>query len=512
MTNENKLDSCGTIFIKLMKIVSIFLIVYDVLLVILIFDYVKTRGEYMPNDIKIKCFKSFDFINDTTKPQYNPDAENLGLAGKLYLNCTYGACHKGKRFKELDDEECDRYNDCDPYITYDYTEIKYNCSLECFKYKKNKCSSCPSPFYKEGTCSIMEFDTYSPEKICYAHNIIYFWKGKKYQIEKLDDFKDKEITYLNNAILKDENCSSNTKFCGILDNEGNKLCLPKNSECPPNVISTTKLNINNYRTTIIDNKTVYYGFDENAINKKIITGLYVDTDLYINREEESGHTITLDTYTISGLLKENSYLYKNLFLGYDPYNIIDNIDKKGKSYLKVEYNKTKPNLIIMKKKYNEYFINKSMNKDVIKPIRKISYFMILGIFYYMIVISLIFFLEKMKNNNEVVKKILCLFYMSFIFLIIPLVLAFIIMIKFNKAKNLDSKNNFKIIRILNIVYIILNSLFCILFIILIVITYKINKKRNSNNQNETSNPSENTNSENIITNQINTLSDINKKQ
>ena len=42
--------------------------------------------------------------------------------------------------------------------------------------------------------------------------------------------------YLNNAILKDEKCSSNTIFCGILDNEGNKLCLPTNAECPPNVI------------------------------------------------------------------------------------------------------------------------------------------------------------------------------------------------------------------------------------------------------------------------------------
>ena len=369
MTNENKLDSCGTIFIKLMKIVSIFLIVYDVLLVILIFDYVKTRGEYMPNDIKIKCFKSFDFINDTTKPQYNPDAENLGLAGKLYLNCTYGTCHKGERFKELDDddEECHRYNDCHPYITYEYTEIKYNCSLECFKYKKNKCSSCPSPFYEEGTCSIMEFDTYSPEKICYAHNIIYFWKGKKYQIEKLDDFKDKEITYLNNAILKDENCSSNTKFCGILDDEGNKLCLPTNAECPHNVISTTKLNINNYRTSIIDNKTVYYAFDENAINNKIIAGLYVDSDIYINKEEESENSIILDTYTISGLLKDNYMLYRGVYLGYDPYEI-HNIDEKGKSYLKVRYNIKNPNLVSMRQQHTQYITDKSMNEEVVNPI------------------------------------------------------------------------------------------------------------------------------------------------
>ena len=35
----------------------------------------KTRVEKEIEDINIDCFKSFNFINNSTKPQYNPDTE-----------------------------------------------------------------------------------------------------------------------------------------------------------------------------------------------------------------------------------------------------------------------------------------------------------------------------------------------------------------------------------------------------------------------------------------------------
>ena len=73
--------------------------------------------------------------------------------------------------------------------------------------------------------------------------------------------------------------------------------MPLDSDCPINYISETKVNQNyKYSSTVIDNKTFYYTYD-NSSNNKIIAGLYADSDLYLNKEEKD--FITLDIYTIS---------------------------------------------------------------------------------------------------------------------------------------------------------------------------------------------------------------------
>ena len=472
MKNE-KLASFIKILLIIMIILSLVLFIYTIVFISIISSKVKKREINRIEDINISCFKSFNFIDDSTKPQYNPDTENLGLTGRLYLNCTSGRCRKVETVEEFE-EECDIDDDCyyySVYKNYTYFNIKYNCSLECYNSDIIYCSSCPSDYDKKGVCLRHEDDEYESEKVCYGNNIIYFWKGKKYQIEKVDSFKNKKFTYLNNAILKDENCSSNTKFCGILDDEGNKLCLPTNAECPPNVMSTTKLNINNYRTSIIDNKTVYYAFDENAINNKIIAGLYVDTDIYINQEENE-NIIILDTYTISGLLKENYLLYKDVNLGYDPYKI-DNIDKKGKSYLKVRYSTEKINLVHLRDKQKQYNVDESMNRKVIKPIRNNYKFMIMGIFFY--VFSFIFFLCLLTHNNYKINFKKCSFCIMIILVIffvmsgISLAIAFININKFNKAKNIDPKKNFNYIRILNYIFIISTCVLYFLYLVLLLL-------------------------------------------
>ena len=331
MANKKCCFSFVLILLIFNIILSIVLCIYTIFLYIFFKKRLKKREENDVQDINIKCFKTFNFIDDSIRPTYDPMGEDLGLAGRLFLKCHTGTCIKEKIYKEYfsdcDDEDC--------YIDYIYkvkiyTLIYYNCSLYCFYTKGSNCDSCPNDYNDQGVCTLNDDDIYDPEKICFGDNLIYFWKGKKFQIEKLDALKNKTYTYMNDVKLKDEQCPENTKNCGILDDEGNKLCLPTNAECPPNVISTTKLNINNYRTTIIDNKTFYYAFDENAINNKIIAGLYVDSDIYINKEEESENSIILDTYTISGLLKDNYMLYRGVYLGYDPYEI-HNIDEKGKS-------------------------------------------------------------------------------------------------------------------------------------------------------------------------------------
>ena len=117
-----------------------------------------------------------------------------------------------------------------------------------------------------------------------------------------EDFRAENYTYLNDAKLKEEPCPQNTKNCGILDDNENKLCLPLDSDCPINFISETKLNENyNYSSTVIGHKTFYYTNDININNnKKIIAGLYADSDIYLNSEEEE--FVTLDIDTISGFL------------------------------------------------------------------------------------------------------------------------------------------------------------------------------------------------------------------
>ena len=150
--------------------------------------------------------------------------------------------------------------------------------------KKRYLNNCPYT-YKIGDCSKNEDDKYDSLKACYGDNIIYFWKGKKFEF--IESYKYNGLTYLKNTVLKNEECPWYTKECGILDDEENKLCLPDDLECPPNVISTKKLNLSNYTTIEFDdNTTIYYAYDKNSKINKIIAGLYIDTDLYINKEKK----------------------------------------------------------------------------------------------------------------------------------------------------------------------------------------------------------------------------------
>ena len=482
-------------FIKIqlfiMIILSVILLLYCIIFISIIASKVKKRKETDAEDKIIKTFESFNFTYDPIRPIYSPNNEDLGLAGKLYLKCYIGYCIQ---FKE-------KYNvelglDEEGFVLelhkkgYIYYIMKYNCSLDCFYSKGSFCHSCPSDYEEEGECIINDDDNaYDPEKLCFGDNIIYFWKGKKYQT-----FQNKVYTYLKDAKLKNESCPENTKNCGILDDEENKLCIPTNYDCPPNIISTIKLNYSNYSTSIIDNKTVYYAYDENAINNKIIAGLYADSDIYINKEEENeNNTIILDTYTISGLLKDNYLLLRGINLGYDPYEIHD-IDQKGKSYLKVRYNTKRPNLISMREKRSQYIIDKSMNEEIIKPIRK-TYLFIIGaiVFYFYSSIYLCAFMEKRDEDFDfcfghcsyrITFAILCIF---LIMSVVSLAIACINIIKYNKSKDIDPKNNYNYLGILNLIYIIAASLDYFLYLVLLLALLIYRRLRNSNDENSVKN-------------------------
>ena len=61
--------------------------------------------------------------------------------------------------------------------------------------------------------------------------------------ETIKTFQTKNYTYANDAKLKDEQCPKNTKNCGILDDNENKLCSPLDSDCPINCISKKKMDL-----------------------------------------------------------------------------------------------------------------------------------------------------------------------------------------------------------------------------------------------------------------------------
>ena len=61
-------------------------------------------------------------------------------------------------------------------------------------------------------------------------------------------------------------------------------------------------------------------------------------------------------------MEDNKILYKGLNLGYDPY-LDKDIDKKGKSYLKIKYNEN-VDLISMREIYKNVKIQNSLIRKV----------------------------------------------------------------------------------------------------------------------------------------------------
>ena len=232
------------IFFSILCIVYILLSIAQVILSIIIISKIKSDFKKRPEkdvDKIISGLKSFNFTDFSSRPRYSPSDGNLGITGKLYLDCYTGTCFKVTiETKQVYDSN-DNIDIIEIY--HNENEINKNCSEECFELKEKLCFDKCSDYFdsKNGYCSRNTNDNYDKEKVCFGENIIYFWKGKKYNIEA---FQTKNITYIINAKLKDEPCPEKTKNCGIIDDNENKLCLPLDSDCPINYISETKLNEN----------------------------------------------------------------------------------------------------------------------------------------------------------------------------------------------------------------------------------------------------------------------------
>lgn len=431
-----------SIFIALLFILA-FLAIFITLLV----KQPKKYSEDEAHDIIISCFSSMNFVTFNSTPNYTES--NLGVTGRLILDCFRGTCAVEHYYYDSNTES---YSSEYEYI------LDFSCSEQCSHQKKNNQCLCDDSYDgKIGHCSKKYDDNYEDGKYCYADNVIYFWKGKKYEIYKKEVF-----TYYKNSVSKNEECPSETKFCGYIDDQENKLCISSTSSCPINYFSENKSNENlNYQTVIIGNKTFYYTFDEDiSKNKKIIAGLVADSDLYLNYANEQN--IIIDNYTISGLLEDNKNLYKEVDIGFDPYEAV-NINEKGNSYLRIYY-KEGINVTELKTKIEKYKNHTTINEDKIKPIRKnIKVTSICGL-----IASVFGFLALIFSCAEIKGKKLyaVLGGWCVILMIVSLIYGCINISKFRGLKKLvPNDDNIETARKLNLSFVIL-GFSCVPFIVL----------------------------------------------
>ena len=266
--------------------------------------------------------------------------------------------------------------------------------------------------------------------------------------------------------------------------------MPENLECPINIISEEKFNNSKYSFTV-GSKTFYYGYDENAKNKKIIAGLYVDTDIYPNKNEKE--YIILDTYTISGLLEENKKLYKGVNLGFDPYTKKD-IDQKGKSYLKIKYNENVDLISLRGEKQNDVKNNDYYNILIKEAFLNFEPFAIMGFCGYIWLIIVFQFnmlneccyktndKEKISKNQH---KFKCCFIPSLVlFFILTIILTIKSFTNFGKLNEIGKRIDISYLKKINLIFIIFSFLcYGVIALFIFILCQKINRKDLSDNQN-----------------------------
>ena len=369
--------------------------------------------------------------------------------------------------------DCDEYGCSRDVETY-YQVVsgyEYDCSKECHDTERSTCDC--SDYYdnKKGTCSKKYNDIYESGKYCFADNVIYYWKGKRYHKGSIRTY-----SYLNDCVTKYEECTR--KDCGIVDDNGNRLCISNIDKCPINYISDEKLDGNfDYSTLELGGKTFYVHRGSNNKNTKIISGLVVDSDLYLNKDNNKKDII--DTDTISGLLKHNQNLYKGINLGYDPYSLTD-IDEKGKSYLRAYYNDNNVDLVALKKA--DYLYNSFIDYDdeQIKPIHDdvlISVKMGYSNYCFLIIYLVLCLIIRYKKIccQQLLPCTFIIFLMSISLLILPLLCSFKNIKRLEEIDDAEIKAEFDGFSDINELYIIFNFVLILFFIIFMILVHKLDK-------------------------------------
>ena len=450
--------------------------------------------------IDLTGLKSFSFSSSENK-EYFPSISNLGTTGKLYFDCFVGKCKYEEEYEcdrtechgEGDDRECTTYTD----TCYSHKTVEEkSCSSQCRKLLegesyKGGCGSyyCNSPpsydyYYDSSSCSRDDDDDYASSKSCNADNLILYWKFRFY--ERKNNTSYQRFNYLNSAVEANQTCPENKKVCGILDDLGNKFCYPSKEECPINYISlindTNSTNYT-YKSIIIDSvtkKTLYY--TNNAIDKKIVGGLFVDSDLLIKYKDED--CVTLDNDTIQHLIdSQYNTIYRDL--KYDPDS---HVYKNGKSYLKwcIPGHGKEKNITKIKELKVIYDYNVTTNLNIVNPSKKnfkTSYFILLTgflLFFFLIILLTLSFCAKNDINfehslfdNSLAITILFIFFIiSLILILIGSIISIANNSNLSEGTSLDLGSSiFNVLKIINIIDFCLSMLLVILSVVFFIYLY-----------------------------------------
>lgn len=495
-------------FMIFISFIFIFLILNITLFILLLILYIinNTKLKYIkleiPEKIYITGIKSFNFIYSSEKVPYKQTISNLGNTGKLYYDCYQGTCYKNCDYEALSLLTSNQNLNLRNLSECNETELNFDCSQDCAINHGTHCNSCYFNYLSsEGNCTYNESVEYLPGKYCYANNLILKWKGYLYNSENATEYM--KYSYLNFSFLPDENCPNNLKMCGILDNEGNKLCLPEKEECPINKIELSKPTDGyNYKETSLGDIKIYYT-NEATQTGKIVEGLYADSDLKIQYKD--GCEI-LDKGPIDSFILDNEKIYVNSSVS-DPYKD-KSINSKGYSYLKwcIPGHDQERNLTSIRRNYRKYIYNRYVNNTFISGILSqfnkkysLNLFAIIYLFVVLIGILIAKFSDMFngslcnwfqENTNDIksFSLILAPFLVLSIFCLINCfsINSYLASIRDNYIRKelINSEyfdiNNFYSVISLNIAFITIFFIFlgCILCFYILYIVYAIKLKKN----------------------------------
>ena len=170
-------------------------------------------------------------------------------------------------------EKCtDKYNG---YL-YEFPGTKSGCScVGVYKYVKEQTGT-----YEVNPGSCNKNQTYNGciKVPNYDSKKLYFWEGRRFCSKLYKPEINGYLYFLNNSVLKDEDCQTGYKKCGKLDEMNNYLCIPNDEDCPINDITISNeineelLQQNYSYINISNNKLFYY---TNSSNKPVIAKLKV---------------------------------------------------------------------------------------------------------------------------------------------------------------------------------------------------------------------------------------------
>lgn len=165
------------------------------------------------------------------------------------------------------------------------------------------------------------------------------------------------ILLLKMLFCQNETCPDNKILCGILDDYGHKLCLPKGGRCPINkiVFNNTPNDGYKYNSIKMDNLTLYYT-TEAGNNGRIIGSLNVDSTISVQNECN-----ILDTIPLLDLVEDNRNIYINQK---------SKITSEDKAYLKwcPAIKDGLEDLVKSREEYNIYLKHININKYIINQI------------------------------------------------------------------------------------------------------------------------------------------------